>query len=343
MTWQECMAQRRVALCIPLNGEMIPLIYWYGVLAALGIFAGAWIATRYIENEGKDPDLIWDALLWILIPGLVGSRLWYVAAEVLGGSTVYSLRDPLSIINPRLGGMNIFGGATFGLISLLIFIRRKKLNGWLLFDATLLGLLIGQGIGRFGNFINIELYGSPTNSSWYGMIVPPVNRLAQYVGLPADARFHPTMLYEAAWLFLTFGLIFYLYKKYTTRFIPGMITGMYFVLSGFGRFLLEIAGLRPDQPKLPQYNISFSAILSIAYVLIGLIIILDRLDYVRIPGLARPKSLEEREASYQKMLRDKERKQREAEKEKARLERRKIRHDGAQPSTPRDETPGQED
>lgn len=334
MTWQECMAQRRVALCIPWNGEMIPLIYWYGILAAAGIFIGAWVASKYLENEGKDPELIWDALLWILIPGLIGSRLWYVLSEVLGGSTAYSLSDPLTIINPRQGGMNIFGSLVFGLIALMIFIRKKKLDGWLMFDATLLGLMLGQGIGRLGNFINIELYGPPTNSSWFGMIVPAANRLQDYMMLPAETRFHPTMLYEMAFLLLTFGGIYYLYRRNTTHFIHGMISGMYFVLGGFGRFMLEVLGLRPDQPTLPAYDISYSTILAVASVLIGLIIILDRLNYIKLPGIARPKSFEEREAAFKSITRDRERRMREQEKEKARQERRKMRHEQVSASTP---------
>mgnify|MGYP001477513991 CR=1 FL=1 len=237
--WQEllsCMGQRRVAVCIPSGGEAIPLIYWYGILAAVGIAVGAYVASKHVEQEGGDPDTVWDALLWLLIPALIGARLWYVVQAVLGGSTAYSLSRPLDILNPRLGGMNIFGGVIAGVIALIVYVRVKKVNGWLLSDAALLGLLVGQGIGRFGNFINIELYGPPTGSSWFGMRVPEAYRLPQFQGLPADTLFHPTMLYEAFWLFVSFGLLLFLYRRYQAQFIRGLITGGYFVLAGVGVF-----------------------------------------------------------------------------------------------------------
>lgn len=331
--WQElltCMGQRRVALCIPMRGQAVPLVYWYGVLAAVGIAVGAFIAAKHMEEEGGDPDLVWDALLWLLIPALLGARLWYVAQAVLGGSTAYSLSRPLEILNPRSGGMNIFGGAVAGVIAMIFYVRAKKIDGWLLADSALLGLLVGQGIGRFGNFINIELYGPPTNSSWFGMIVPEANRLAQFQGLAADTRFHPTMIYEAAWLFAVFGVLYYLYHRYQERAIHGILAGSYFVLAGVGRFIMEF--WRPDQPGIALQSgatFSFSRIMSIFYVLIGAIIVLDRLDYVRIPLIERPKTLKQRQADYEELLRERRREARARERERIRAERRRARHQRA--------------
>ncbi len=325
----ECMANRRVALCIPWNGEAIPLIYWYGVLAAIGIFVGTFLASKHIEKEGEDPNVIWDALLWLLIPAMIGARLWYVLAEVIGGSDYYSLARPLQMINPRDGGMNIFGGAVFGLIAMIIYARRTKAKGWLLTDAALLGLLVGQGIGRFGNFINIELYGPPTNSGWFGMFVPEVYRMVQFRGLPETTRFHPTMLYEAFWLFLVAGVLWYLFDRYQDRFITGAITGFYLLFNGLGRFILEVAGLRPDQPLLTTTQggvpISVSIVLAMFYVVIGLIIVLDRYNYLRIPTIDRPQTLKQREESHKSLVRARERAEREREKAKQREERRRRR------------------
>ncbi len=332
--WQElltCMGQRRVALCIPIGGEPVELVYWYGVLAAVGIFVGAWYASKHVEWEGEDPNKVWDALLWVLIPALLGGRLWYVAAEVLGGSTRYSLSRPLDIINPRLGGMNIFGAAIFGLIALIVYVKTSRARGWLMADAALMGLLIGQGIGRFGNFINIEIYGPPTGSDWFGMLVPAENRLAQFASLPPETRFHPSMLYEAFWLFLVFGALYYLFRRFQPRYIHGSLTGAYLVLTGLGRFIMEVAGLRPDQPLLPNSDlaISFSAILAMVYVVVGLVIALDRYNLLRIPFIGRPQTLKQREAEYSSLQRARERAAREREREKMRAERRKARYAGA--------------
>src|SRR5687768_956825 len=151
--WQEivtCSAARDVAFCIPWFGGTALPIFWYGILASVGIFAGAFYASKHIEREGQDPEIVWDALLWVLVAALIGARLWYVLAEVLGGSTAYSIREPLTIINPRNGGMNIFGGVIFALVAAILYSRNKKIDGWLITDAGLMGLLIGQAIGRVG-------------------------------------------------------------------------------------------------------------------------------------------------------------------------------------------------
>src|SRR5512139_4097968 len=125
----KCVAEGggRVAFCIPwfnaLGGPTLA-IYWYGILASVGIFAGAWYASKHVEAEGGDPDMVWDALLWVLIPALLGARLWYVGQAVLGGSDDFAIAqasDVLKIFNSRLGGMNIFGGAIFGVGALIFY------------------------------------------------------------------------------------------------------------------------------------------------------------------------------------------------------------------------------
>jgi phosphatidylglycerol:prolipoprotein diacylglycerol transferase len=337
--WQEllaCMSQRRVALCIPWGGEAIPLIYWYGVLASVGIFVGAFYASRHLKLENEDPDVVWDALLWVLIPGLIGGRLWYVLQAVIAGSNAYSLSRPLDIINPRLGGMNIFGAILFGVIAVLIYARfNKKIKGWLLADAALMGLLLGQGIGRFGNYINEELYGPPTGSSWFGMRVEQIYRLPQFADLPPETRFHPTMIYEAVWLFLCFGVLYFLFRRYQERFIPGMLTGLYLILAGFGRFILEF--WRPDQPTFALggsgLEVSYSRVAALLLVLVGVIILLDRLGHLKIPFIPRPPTFRQRQAAYQAILTERRRQERAREREKLRAQRRKLRE-----ATAREET-----
>ncbi len=331
--WQAlvtCSAPQEVAFCIPWfasAGGSLP-IYWYGILASVGIFVGAFIAARHVEMEGQDPEIVWDALLWVLIAGLLGARLWYVGQAVLGGSDAYSLSRPLEILNPRTGGMNIFGGAVGGLIALLLYSRTRKLPGWLLADAGLLGLLVGQGIGRFGNLINQELYGPPTGSTWFGMLVSVENRLPQFRSLPAETRFHPTMLYEAFWLFLSFGVLYFIFRRNQERIQRGILTGAYLVMAGFGRFIVEI--WRPDQPRIlladgTESPLSYSRLLSMVYVLIGLLIVLDRTGHFKIPFIQRPLTRRQRQQQYQEILSERRRRERALERDRLRQRRRRER------------------
>jgi len=346
----QCAAQGsgRVAFCIPwpeaIGGPTLS-IYWYGILASAGIFAGAFYASKHVERDGGDPDLIWDALLWILVPALVGARLWYVAQAVIGtpygieGFAVTQASDLLKIINSRLGGMNIIGGALFGVVALILYARAKKINGWLLADAAFMGLFIGQAIGRIGNFINHELYGPPTGSATFGILIPQEYRMAEFQNLPAETLFHPTMFYEAAWLVLCFAGLAYIFWRYQDQVIQGVITGWYLILAGFGRFVIEF--FRPDQPKIPGLPISYSQIFVTLWVIAGIVIVLDRLGYMRIPWIARPQTLRQRLQTYQKLQEDRKRQARAAEKEKLRLERRKTRAEskrGSSDSSPSEET-----
>jgi len=332
--WQElvtCSQTYNVAFCLPVRagGSYFP-IYWYGILAAVGIILGTLYAKFHVDAEGEDGEMIWDALIWALIAGLIGARFWYIGLAVLGGREFDSVLD---VINPRQGGMNIFGGAVFGLIALIIYSRVAKKNFWLIGDAALMGLLIGPGIGRFGNLINIELYGPPTGSNWFGLLVPADKRLPDFPvsSFPVETtRFHLTMLYEAAWLFLVFGLLYYLFRRYQNRAIQGAISGAYLILTGIGRFALEF--IRPDQPKLPpfgggEFTLTYSQIMSVLYVAFGIIVLLDRYGYVKIPGITRPQTLKQREAYYHDLERQRRRVAMAHEKEAQRAARRAARHE----------------
>jgi phosphatidylglycerol:prolipoprotein diacylglycerol transferase len=321
----QCAAPNNVAFCIPWPGGQPLAIYWYGILAAVGIFAGTLYAAKHVEWEGHNPDVMWDAFLWVLIPAIIGARVWYVLQAVIGGSEVYSLARPLEILNTRGGGMNIFGGAVFGAIALIVYARSKHLDGWLLADAGMLGLLIGQGIGRIGNYINTELYGPPTGSPWFGMLVPEERRLGIYPisDFPPETRFHPTMFYEAFWLFLVFGVLFFIFRRYQDRIVHGVLAGAYLIATGFGRFFIEF--FRPDQPKLPDSIISYSQIASLLFIVVGLIALLDRLGSFKIPWIARPQTAKQRLQTYQSILTERRKRERSIQREKERERRRKQR------------------
>ncbi|MEM7348283.1 MAG: prolipoprotein diacylglyceryl transferase family protein [Chloroflexota bacterium] len=140
-------------------------IRWYGLLVMTGVLLAGVYGAWYARRQDEDPGLIWDALVQMLIAGIIGARIWYVLADIIGGDSQY-LDDPVSIIYIQQGGLNILGGVVFGVIAGWFFTRRNNMDFWLLADAMAPGYLIGQAIGRLGNFINQELYGPPTTRAF---------------------------------------------------------------------------------------------------------------------------------------------------------------------------------
>jgi phosphatidylglycerol:prolipoprotein diacylglycerol transferase len=332
--WQQlatCAAPPNVAFCIPwLDGSAVE-IYWYGILAAAGIFVGAFYAAKHVEMEGGNPDWVWDALLWVLLAGLLGARLWYVIAENIsaaaaGQAVPYPLSDPINLINPRGGGLMIFGGALGGAIAIYIYSRvRRDIDMWLMADAGLMGLLLGQGIGRFGNLINRELYGPPTGSPTWGILIPLDNPYRP-AGVAANVRFHPTMLYEAFWLFLVFAILWTIFRRNQPRIVRGTPTGAYLALAGVGRFFTEFWRLDSEPVTFAGgVTVNTGHLVAMLYVAVGLIILLDRTGYLKIPFIKRPPTRRQREQQYQEILAQRRRRERALEQQQLREQRKRER------------------
>ncbi|MEA4908286.1 MAG: prolipoprotein diacylglyceryl transferase [Chloroflexi bacterium] len=258
-------------------------VHWYGILVMTAILVATWLSTRELQRRGGDPEWIWDALPWILISGVVGARLWYVANNILGGGTRY-LENPLSIFNIPEGGLHIFGGFLFGGGALLVYASRHKIDLWMFLDAIAPNLLIGQALARPANFINQELYGPPTSLPWGIPIdanyrIAPWNDLAQY---PLDTtRFHPTFAYEMIWNFAAAGLLIWLSRRFEKQMRPGVIFFGWMILAGVGRALIET--FRPDQPGFPGTGLSYSRLVSLLLALAGLVLLLGRYQVIRLP------------------------------------------------------------
>ncbi len=217
---------------------------WYGLLLVTGMLVAAWVASRYVARKGEDPESVWDMLIWVLIPALLGARLYYVfiqaPRELLLGEGGF-LDNPLSIFAIWTGGIHIFGAFIFGALALWLYARVRKLPVLVYLDAVALGLPLGQAIGRWANFINQELYGPPTTLPWGLAIeaqhrIPPFNNLEAY---PPSTLFHPLFLYESLWNFLGFGLIFWISRRFADRLLPGDILLMYLIWYPLGRFFIE--------------------------------------------------------------------------------------------------------
>src|SRR5258707_1304642 len=152
-------------------------LHWYGFIMVVAIIVAAWIAARYIARRGRDSNTIWDMLLWVLIPALIGERLYYVFIQSPRGPNGlgHYLANPIEILEIWRGGIHIYGAFIFGGIALLIYARVRKLPILIYLDGVALGFLIGQAIGRLGNFMNQELYGPPTTLPW-GLRIDPDHR-----------------------------------------------------------------------------------------------------------------------------------------------------------------------
>lgn len=251
----------------PIIFELGPFaLRWYGLLMLIAILSAATVASRYVARQGEDPENLWDMLFWILIPGFIGARLYYVfiqsprGAEGLG----YYLANPGKILQIWGGGIHIFGGFIFGAIALFVFSRIRKLNPLPYLDGIALGLPLAQAIGRWGNFINQELYGPPTTMPLGLRIdaqhrIYPYNNLAQY---PESTRFHPLFLYESVWNIVGFILLVWIARKFEKQLKPGDLSLAYLIWYPLGRFFIEF--LRTDSWFFPGTPFNVVHILSVA-------------------------------------------------------------------------------
>jgi len=233
----------------PILLEIGPIsIYWYGFLIAMGILLGARVATFLAEQSGNDPEIIWDMLIVVVLLALVGARAYHVFSTPQSGllGWDYYRQNPLQVFAIWNGGLGIYGAIVGGALGVAIFSHFRKLNvlQWLDFIAP--GMALGQSIGRWGNYMNRELYGPPTTLPW-GLHIPPAYRIAPYNNLnayPESALFHPTFLYESlATLALSIVLIWI-----ATRVWRGLRHGdlLLLYLMGYAVIRFGVEFLRPD-------------------------------------------------------------------------------------------------
>lgn len=216
---------------------------WYGILLVSGMILAAWVASRYVTRRGEDGEKIWDMLVWVLIPGLIGARLYYVFVQSPRGPEGLGrfLENPITILQIWTGGIHIYGALILGGLSLLLFARWNKLNLPVYLDGIGLGIPLGQAVGRWANFINQELYGPPTTLPW-GLGIAPEHRIAPYHNFerfPESTRFHPLFLYESLWNLLGFLLIFWISRRFEGKLRPGSLFLCYLIWYPLGRFCIE--------------------------------------------------------------------------------------------------------
>lgn len=197
-------------------------VMWYGILMATGMILGTLIALKEARRVGIKEDDILDLAIIAIPVGLICARLYYVLFN-----WEYYFSNPSQILNFRGGGMAIHGALIGGVIAGYIFARYRKINFFKLADTVIIGMPLAQAIGRWGNFINKEAHGGPTNLPW-GIMVDGV-------------KVHPTFLYESIWNLGVFILLWFMRKK---KKYEGQVIVYYVTLYSLGRFFIE--GLRTD-------------------------------------------------------------------------------------------------
>lgn len=199
-----------------------------------------------------NPDFVWGGIAWLILLGVIGARLYHVltpspsmAAEGINSALDY-IQNPMQLINIRSGGLGIYGAIIGGALGLLLYTRRHHISTIAWADLAVVGLALGQFIGRWGNFFNQELYGGVTNLPW-GITIAnriPGTIYADFERFPIDStRFHPAFLYESLWSLLTFIVLLTLARRRRKDLQTGDLMALYLVFYATGRVLLELIRL----------------------------------------------------------------------------------------------------
>jgi phosphatidylglycerol:prolipoprotein diacylglycerol transferase len=229
----------------------------------LGALAGAWLAAREARRRGENSELVWDGLIWVLVGGIIGARIWHILTPTpslveQGITAGYYLTHPIDALWIRRGGLGIPGAVIGGVLALYLFCRKNRINFGTWVDIVAPSLALGQAIGRWGNFVNRELYGAPTSLPW-AIFIEPEYRLPGYQD---QAYFHPLFLYESLWNLANMALLLWLGRRYKEHFKPGDLFLIYLVTYPLGRFFLEF--LRLDAAQIAGINANQAAMAVIA-------------------------------------------------------------------------------
>jgi phosphatidylglycerol:prolipoprotein diacylglycerol transferase len=235
-------------------------IHWYGVIIALGFVLAVWYAMHRRKDFGLTDDNIIDMLICAIPAGIVCARLYYV---IFNPSNYFGSGKWLNIFKIWEGGLAIYGGIIGAFIAVLIFCHVKKLPLGPFLDIGGLGLLIGQAVGRWGNFINREAFGAETTVPWR-MGLTDVSG-----SVPETIYVHPTFLYESLWNVIGFIILHFYSKKH--RKYDGELFLMYIAWYGLGRYFVE--GLRTDSLYLFS-DIRVSQLLALISFCIAIVILI---------------------------------------------------------------------
>lgn len=260
-------------------------IMYYGIIIGAGFLVGLLLAQKEARRTGQNPELYMDYLLWMMIPAIVGARAYYVIF-----SFDYYREYPAEILNLRHGGLGIVGGVAAAIIVLVIFAKKRGQKISLMLDTMTMSLLVGQIMGRWGNFFNREAFGGYTDN-FLAMQIPlgyfeqtgriyeikQAGLMQNLVNVSAGGeellyiQVHPTFLYEGLWnCLILLGIFCYRKRKK----FDGELACLYLMGYGVGRFFIE--GLRVDQLQIGQTGIAVTQVVCLGIFFGGLAVFVHR-------------------------------------------------------------------
>lgn len=231
-----------------------PTFHFYGLLIVAGILLAAFVAAWMAKRDRKDPDHVWNGLILVVVLAVIFARAWHVLFPSVNAprdtqwylSNFFDLNEgPLVIWS---GGLSIFGAVLGGLLGIVIYAYRHKLDTLAWLDIGAVVVPLGQAVGRWGNYVNEELYGTPTSLPWGLKLTNPPPEYGP------EVRFHPIFLYESLWNLLVFGTLLVVWLRFRDRMKKGDFVLLYLVLYSLARFLLEY--LRIDVTLVGGVNVS---------------------------------------------------------------------------------------
>jgi phosphatidylglycerol:prolipoprotein diacylglycerol transferase len=247
-------------------------VRFYGIILMAGALSGVWLAAREVKRRGMDPEIVWDLLIWLIVGGVIGARLWHVFTPSPSALVV----DPVTgqMVNPYFaggtvrfldilsiwkGGLGIPGAVIGGLVALYFYARKHNLDFLEWVDIAAPSVALGQAIGRFGNLFNQELYGAPTNLPWK-LYIDPQHRLP---GFESIDYYHPLFAYEALLSLANMFLLIWVTRNYELERKKGDVFLVYLIFYPLVRFGLDF--LRLDASEIGGINVNqtFMAVVAV--------------------------------------------------------------------------------
>jgi phosphatidylglycerol:prolipoprotein diacylglycerol transferase len=222
----------------PIAFQLGPIaVHWYGIIMGSAVFFGLLLAMREAKREGLNPDIFVDLILWAVPASIIGARTYYVIFE-----WSYYREHPADIIAVWEGGLAIHGALIGATITGIVFARVKKLSFWQLADIAAPSLILGQAIGRWGNFMNQEAHGGPVSEAFIS-VFPQFIQNQMFIN---GQFYHPTFLYESLWNLLVLAILLILRRQNWIK--RGEVFLSYLMMYSVGRFFIE--GMRTDSLML---------------------------------------------------------------------------------------------
>ena len=270
-----------------------PLTFrYYGMLIMIGVIAAAALSYYEAKRRKQNTEIVLDSLTWVLIGGVIGARIWHIltppASMVAEGITTwYYLTHPLDAIAIWRGGLGIPGAVAGGALAFYLYACKREIGFGLWADIFAPGLALGQAIGRWGNFINQEVYGSPTNLPW-AITIDPQHRLPEFM---AFTKYHPLFLYESLFNLANMGFLLWFSRKFEHKLKTGDVFLTYLVTYPVFRFFMEY--LRLDNSYVGGINANQTFMLVIAVLAGGFLIWRHRQGFTTSSNNSTTKSEDE--------------------------------------------------